>query len=155
MHQPPRYIQFHTLYCAPTKSTPPPSFILGVMPTQIHHIQRLNNLWDSESIQSRAELKVPTSAAYSRSFTPSPKPRNKKLNHRMASSMQDIRHMDNERREGEEGEEDVKRKPSGRLREKRLSTEPFQEKSIASLLTAADERIAEMQRFNEKLAQKM
>ena len=72
----------------------------------------------------------------------------------MASSLQDIRYTDNERRGGEEGEEEVKRKPSGRLREKRLSTEPFQEKSIASLLTAADERIAEMQRFNEKLAQK-
>ena len=32
--------------------------------------------------------------------------------------------------------------------------EPFQEKSIASLLSAADERIAEMQIFNEKLALK-
>ena len=65
----------------------------------------------------------------------------------MASSLQDIRNVD------ENGEhEEVKKKPM--VRGGGAVFEPYQEKSIASLLTAADERIAAMHRFNEKLALK-
>ena len=65
----------------------------------------------------------------------------------MASSLQDI-HRVGRGEEGEGGDE-VKKKPTAQR-----VYEPFQEKSIASLLTAADERIVAMHRFNEKLALK-
>jgi hypothetical protein len=114
----------------------------------VHHIQKLNNLWDSETIHSRTTLKIPTTSA-----TPSPvlKKKNKTPSPAVSSSLQDIRKMDESGENGEEGEE-VRRKPSTRM--KRASMEPFEERSIASILTAADERIAEMHRFNEKLALK-
>jgi LysM repeat protein len=113
----------------------------------VHHIQRLNNLWDSESIHSRTTLKIPNSP-----LTPSPTLKSKKQQPppRMASSLQDIRQVGDDRGVGEE----VKRKPTGQ-RGGGASYEPFQEKSIASLLTAADERIVAMHKFNEKLALKM
>ena len=63
--------------------------------------------------------------------------------------------MGRERENGKEAkkaEEEVKVKPKATARS--CSPEPFQEKSIASLLSAADLRIAEMQKFNEKLALK-
>ena len=90
-------------------------------------------------------LKIPNST-----LTPSPTLKSKKQQP-MASSLQDIHQVSDDR--GGEGEE-VKRKPTGR-RGGGASYEPFQEKSIASLLTAADERIMAMHRFNEKLALKM
>ena len=58
--------------------------------------------------------------------------------------MQDIRST------SQDGEEEVKRKP---LR-KNHTLEPYQEKSIASLLSAADVSMLEGQKFNEKLALK-
>ena len=66
----------------------------------------------------------------------------------MASSLQDIRRVVEDG-----GGEEVKRKPTAQ-RVGGALYEPYQEKSIASLLMAADERIAAMHRFNEKLALK-
>ena len=88
----------------------------------------------------------------------------------MASSLQDIHQLEDGEREQEakrkppsrmkhihqledgEREQEAKRKPPSRM--KHISPEPFQEKSIESLLMAADVRIAEMHKFNEKLALK-
>ena len=128
-----------SLFCSLPLSLPPS------LPHQVHHIQRLNNLWDSGSIHSRTTLKIPNST-----LTPSPTLKSKKQQP-MPSSLQDIHQVSDDR--GGEGEE-VKRKPTGQ-RGGGASYEPFQEKSIASLLTAADERILAMHRFNEKLALKM
>ena len=114
---------------------------------QIHHIQRLNNLWDSETIHSRTSLKVPLASS-------SPKLNSRRHPPRVVSSLHN--HSQQRVGEGEEEEEVVRRKPTA-LRANGSATipEPFEEKSIASLLLAADERIAEMERFNEKLACKM
>ena len=77
-------------------------------------------------------------------------------NHCKASSLLDIRFTGRERENGKERkkeeEEAVRVKPKAMARS--CSPEPYQEKSIASLLSAADVRIAEMQKFNEKLALK-
>ena len=112
--------------------------------TQVHHIQKLNKLCDSETIHSRTTLKIPTTSS-------TPSPILKKNKKGMASSLQDIRKI-KENGEGEGKGEEVKKKPSTRI--KREPLEPFEERSIASLLSVTDVNIAEMQRFNKKLAQK-
>ena len=125
---------------------------------QVQDIRRANNLWASESIQSRLVVKIPLSSGESVSHSHSPKI-SRSINNDQSEQLSSKGHLPTivasngaAHNRFDEHDEVVRSKPGRRCQTSspRINTDGV--KTIADILNSADEQLKLSQEFSDRLA---
>ena len=121
--------------------------------SQIQDIRRANNLWSSESIQSRLVLKIPFGNGESSSRNHSPKLKHSpKLQPKHSPTA--VRRNGTGSRTWDESDEEVRSKPRGSFVSSSEGSSGSSDgvKSIADILNSADRQLKLSREFADKMA---
>lgn len=125
---------------------------------QVQDIRRANNLWASESIQSRLVLKIPVSYGDSGSRNPSPRAsRSLKAQSKQSSSLDHLPKVvasnGTSHKKFDENDEEVRSKPRTRYISSGASYSSSDGvKSIADIFNSADEQLKLSREFADRMA---